>query len=118
MSSTMTMWKWTSNYTLMQKILEGLNGSLRKGSPVTIIKEIIKLKAIVCSLENDVVCWMLGSVDFVIFVELDNWIRLDLEIVIRERCSGLDAWKCGFCSFRGISQLDSVGLGECHYRTM
>ena len=51
------------------------------------------------SLENDVVGWMLGCVDFVLFVELDNWIRLDLEIVIRERCSGLDAWKCGFCFF-------------------
>ena len=99
MSSTMTMWKWTSNYTLMQKILEGLNGSLRKGSQVTIIKEIIKLKAFVCSLENDVVGWMLGCVDFVLFVELANWIQLDLESVIRERCSVLDAWKSGFCSF-------------------
>ena len=66
------------------------------------------------SFENDVVCWMLGSLDFVLFVELANWIQLDLESVIRERCSVLDAWKSGFCSFCGISQLDSVGLGECH----
>ena len=31
------------------------------------------------SLENDVVGWMLGSVDFVLFVELAKWIQLDLE---------------------------------------
>ena len=54
------------------------------------------------SLENDVVGWMLGSVDFVLFVELANWIQLDLESVIRKRCSGLDAWMCGFCSFCNI----------------
>ena len=66
------------------------------------------------SLENDVVGWMLGSVDFVLFVELAKWIQLDLESVIRERCSGLDSWKSGFCSFCGISQMDSVGIGECH----
>ena len=66
------------------------------------------------SFENDVVGWMLGRVDFVHFVELAKWIQLNLESVIRERCSGLDARKCGFCSFCGISQLDSVGLGKCH----
>ena len=66
------------------------------------------------SLENDVVGWMLGCLDFVLFVELANWNQLDLESVIRERCSLLDAWKSGFCSFCGISQMDSVGLGECH----
>ena len=64
--------------------------------------------------ENDVVSWILGRVDFVLFVELAKWIQLDFESVIRERCRGLDAWKCGFCSFCGISQMDSVGLGECH----
>ena len=64
--------------------------------------------------ENDVVGRMLGRVDFVHFVELAKCIQLDLESVIRERYSGLDAWKCGFCSFCGISQMDSVVLGECH----
>ena len=63
------------------------------------------------SLENDVMCSMLESVDFVLFVEIAKWTQLDLEVVIRERCSGMCAWKCGFCSFCGISQMDSVGLG-------
>ena len=66
------------------------------------------------SFENDVVCLMLGSLDFVLFVELANWIQLDLECVIRERCSVLGAWKFGFCSLFGISQVNSVGLEECH----
>ena len=43
--------------------------------------------------ENDVVGRMLGRVDFVHFVELAKCIQLDLESVIRERFSGLDAWK-------------------------
>ena len=66
------------------------------------------------SFENDVVCWMLGSLEFVLFVELVNWIQLDFESVIRKRCSGLDAWMFGFCSLCGISQVNSVGLEECH----
>ena len=44
------------------------------------------------SLENDVECWMLKKLDFVLFVELAKWIQLDMESVIRERCRGLDAW--------------------------